>query len=368
MNKVKRYFANTVEEGLALARAEFGEEALLVESRRTQPEDRRFGAYEVVVAAPPGEAEAAPAPPAASAGGADLAREITELRVELERMAGLLSHLAANALGARQAALAPVAAELAEAGVAPDLIQHVLRRIALPAPAEPSSSEALRAEAARELSRMFRCEARTGKPGAGRRVAALVGPPGAGKTTTLVKLAMRYGIGERLAAGIITTDTYRIAAAEQLKSYAAILGSPCLVADHAGALANALEEFQRKDLVLIDTPGFSPGEWDLAAEWARSLLTFPFIDVHLVLNAAVRPADLERLAGQWNIFAPGALVFTHTDEAGGLGGAVSAAARSGLPVSYLCGGQAVPEDLEPATPEALLGFLRTPRAARRAAA
>lgn len=366
MNQTKSYFAPTVEEALAQARQEFGDEALLIESRRTGGEGRR-GGYEVLVAAPEGPVEEKPAEDAR--GSAALAGEITALRRELERMAGLLGHLARNTVGLRQAELAPLAAELARADLAPELIQRVMQRIAPAAAGGNGAPLPLLRQAAFEYLRdCIRCEPRIGKPGAGRRIMALAGPPGAGKTTTLVKLAMRFGIGERLSTAIITTDTYRIAAADQLRSYASILGLPCLVVEHAAGLANALDEFRKKDLVLIDTPGFSAADWDLAADWARYLLAQEHVDTQLVLSAATRAADAERLLGHWCAFAPQALIFTHLDETEATGGALTAAIASGLPVSFLGTGQSVPEDLEPASAEALLKFLAAPRAARGAAA
>jgi flagellar biosynthesis protein FlhF len=372
MIDTKSYFANTVEEGLALARKEFGEEALLIESKRTRPGERRLGAYEIVVGAPASPSEtaapASPAPREASPGHA-LSQEISGLRLELERMAGLLGHLTLNTMGLRQGELEPVVAELTRADLSPDLVQQVVHRTASAVAGQTQPPLALLRRAVSDQIRLgLRCEPRIGKPGAERRTVALVGPPGTGKTTTLVKLAMRFGVEQRKSTGIITTDTYRIAAAGQLKSYAAILGLPCLVVEHAGALANALDEFQRKDLVLIDTPGFSTGDWDLASDWGRCLMAHEQIDIQLVLNAAMRSTDIERMLANWCAFAPQGLIFTHLDETAATGGVLTAALRSSLPLSYFGTGQSVPEDLEPASPEILLAFLEKPLAARSAAA
>lgn len=372
MIETKSYFANTVEEGLALARKEFGEEALLLESKRTRPSERHLGAYEIVAGVPDTPRDNAPAAdPAArdAPPGHDLSEEIAGLRLELERMAGLLGHLTLNTMGLRQGELEPIVAELSRADLPPDLVQQVVHRTAaaMAGVTQPPLTRLQRA-VSEQLRLGLRCEPRIGKPGAQRRVVALAGPPGTGKTTTLVKLAMRFGVEQRQSTGIITTDTYRIAAAGQLKSYAAILGMPCLVVEHAAALANALDEFQRKDLVLIDTPGFSAGDWDLASEWGRYLMAHEHIDTQLVLSAAIRSADVERLLANWCVFAPQGLIFTHLDETAATGGVLTAALRSNLPLSYFGTGQSVPEDLEPASPERLLAFLEKPLAARSAAA
>src|SRR5438034_11387009 len=97
----------------------------------------------------------------------------------------------------------------------------------------------------------------------------LVGPPGVGKTTTLVKLAARYGLAANKRAQIISTDVYRIAAADQLRALAAILGIGCDVVETPLALAQALAEHQSKDLILIDTPGLARGEMQDGADLAR---------------------------------------------------------------------------------------------------
>ena len=95
-----------------------------------------------------------------------------------------------------------------------------------------------------------------------------MGPPGAGKTTTLVKLAVHYGLTSRRPVALLSTDTYRVAAAEQLRSYAAILGVAFQVVETVGALAQSLEEHRAKDLILIDTPGSRcRPTWTMARTW-----------------------------------------------------------------------------------------------------
>ncbi len=98
-------------------------------------------------------------------------------------------------------------------------------------------------------------------------MAALVGPSGSGKTTTLVKLAVQYGLAGRRPVLLLSVDTYRIAAATQLRSFAAILGVGIQVLETVGALAQAIEENRGKELILIDTPGFGPADMEPTADW-----------------------------------------------------------------------------------------------------
>ena len=187
---------------------------------------------------------------------------------------------------------------------------------------------------------------------------ALAGPPGAGKTSALVKLAIQYGLTEHKRVQILTADTYRIAAAEELRSYAAILGIGFQVMETAGALEQALHEFRQKDLILIDTPGLCRSEMEAAEDLAKVLAAHhPGIDTHLVLPASMRAADLRRVSEQYSIFHPRKLLFTRLDETETFGPILSRSIRLGIPVSFLSRGQRIPEDLEPATVDLVLDLV-----------
>jgi flagellar biosynthesis protein FlhF len=195
----------------------------------------------------------------------------------------------------------------------------------------------------------FEVDSALGRPDAPRGVLALVGPPGAGKTTTLVKLAARYGLASRKPSQIISADVYRIAAADQLRSLACLLGIGCDVVETPLALAQSLEEHRAKELVFIDTPGLARAEMEDGAELARLIGSHPEIDTHLVLPASMKPLEMARVIDRYQIFQPRKLLFTRIDETERYGALVSEAARRSLPVSFLATGQQIPDDLEPAT-------------------
>jgi len=181
-----------------------------------------------------------------------------------------------------------------------------------------------------------------------------------------VKLAVQHGIAANSNVQVFTTDTYRIAAAEELRSYAAILGIGCQVLETPRALAQAIEELNQKaelrqrNLILIDTPGLCRWEMEALDDLAKLLATRSDVDTHLVLPASMRAADLRRAAEQYSIFQPRKLLFTRMDETETFGSLLSRSIRMGKPISFFSRGQRIPEDIEPATGDLLLDLVLGP--------
>lgn len=345
--RLKSYFATDVKAALNQARRELGPEALLVNSRPAPPEARHLGECEVVVAlgVPEPVRHAAPSPSARA--GDETKDRMASLERKLERAAVAIARASLVAAGrsAPRGELAGIFAGLIASELDPELAEAIIERVREQTGAAASENPERRLES--ELARLFRVDPTLGT-GPSPRVVALVGPTASGKTTTLVKLAARYGLSPRRPAQIISLDSYRIAAAEQLRCYAAILGTGFQALESPAALARALEEHRNKDLVLIDTPGYGLREMDAAGELAAVLSSRDDIDVHLVLTASMKPADLTRVAECYERFRPSKLIFTRLDETATFGPMVSEAARSARPISFLASGQQIPEDLEPA--------------------
>ena len=177
-----------------------------------------------------------------------------------------------------------------------------------------------------------------------------IGPTGVGKTTTIAKLAARVVYRQRRRVELITLDTWRIAAAEQLKIYAEIIGVGCHVARSIEELDELISRMSRHAVILVDTAGRSPLDLSDCAEFCEYLRRRQDVRKFLVLPATTHPTDAEAALAQFTIYGADRLVMTKLDETARPGAAVSVAASAGLPLAYLCTGQRVPEDLERATP------------------
>ena len=184
------------------------------------------------------------------------------------------------------------------------------------------------------------------------RILALVGPTGAGKTTTAAKLALHpraFG-GARVA--LLTLDTYRVAALEQIQTYADIAGLPLEVVYEPAEVVGALGRLSGRDVVIVDTPGRSPRRTE-ADEWPALLRALGPDEVHLVLPAGVRGDVAAACAESFRGCRPTHLLLTKLDEVPGETGIAELAADLGLPARWVTDGQDVPADLRVASPRIL---------------
>ncbi|MCH2148681.1 MAG: flagellar biosynthesis protein FlhF [Phycisphaerales bacterium] len=182
---------------------------------------------------------------------------------------------------------------------------------------------------------------------------ALVGPTGVGKTTTVAKIAAAYRIRQNRTVGLITLDTYRIAAIEQLRTYADIIGVPMSVARHGDELAQALDDMKDLDVVLIDTAGRSQKDVDRIKDLADLLAIAKPHQTHLVLAGTASRSVLLNEAEEFSRVGIDRIVLTKLDEAVCFGMLVDVVHRIGADLSFLTTGQEVPDHIETARPARL---------------
>jgi flagellar biosynthesis protein FlhF len=342
---VKSYFASSVGEGMAQARTDLGPDALLLNTRESPPEARHLGDYEVVF----GVASGVRKPPPTTGGDAveDLRQRIEKVRELVTRMAkpswpsangtDLLEESLVNA-GVDLEMAREISESARQRASARTPLQMGRRRLAEPDPDTVFSA------ALEEISNRFEVAPKL------ERISTLVGPPGAGKTTTIVKLAVAHGLAVGRPVHLLSTDHYRIAAVEQMRTYAAILGVPFQSCETTVALAHAINAAPDNALVLVDTPGYSRAALEESGgDLAAFLSGRQDIDTHLVLTASTRPRDQRRIADSFQIFRPSKLLFTRLDETDAYGSMFCEAARRKLPLSFVAAGQLIPEDLAAAT-------------------
>jgi flagellar biosynthesis protein FlhF len=366
--KIKSYFASSVEQAIQEARQELGTDAMLITSRRSSPETRSLGAYEVVFGLQ-GTSNPAGARPRASV-PSDLSGELQQLRAQLQEIKSTLK-------GARgPEAPSSEAEELFEELVANDLGRNIAQETVSSAvrlreqlsrdqPAHPTT---LRAYAVELVSKKLRFvqpfQASPAQPASdAAKVVVFAGPAGAGKTTTLIKLAIRECLAQRQSVRILSVDPQRVAAHEKLRSFAAIIGVGFTAVNSIPEFLAAVSESRNKNIVLVDTPGYSPAELEGLKEIASCLERLPNKQVHLVLPASMKRADLARTIRDYAALQSDYLLFTKLDETESQGAILSAALEAGKPLSYFANGQNIPEDIEPAQARTLLASVFQPEVA-----
>jgi flagellar biosynthesis protein FlhF len=194
-------------------------------------------------------------------------------------------------------------------------------------------------------------------PGTPPDVYAFVGPTGVGKTTTLAKLAAKCVLAEKLNVGLISLDTFRVAAVDQLREYASLLGVEVAVAFSGEELARQITNFTSKDVVFIDTPGRGPYDQAGIDSIAACLKGVDNAAVVLVVPAGIRKEDARSIMTHYGALCPSALIVTKTDESSVCDGLTTLFETAGKPVVYVTDGQRVPEDIHAASPGLLASIV-----------
>ncbi|MFO7171541.1 MAG: flagellar biosynthesis protein FlhF [Bacillota bacterium] len=400
--QVKKYLARTLADAVAQVRAELGPDAIILQTQKVKV-GGIFGLFaqrmvEVTAAWDPGLRPRPAAPPAAetrpgtgrapgaspeSPGAGPAARgdggqpaapgetgtrawrlaapdgELADLVARMERMDGLLTQVLERLEAPPRSGLLPevqpVYTGLVQSGVEPDLATSICRRVQSRWRRSPETPVL---DLAEEV--LTQClgvpETIRVAPGE-RRVVALMGPTGVGKTTTLAKLAAFWALRRGVKVALLTADTYRIAAVEQLRTYCEIMGLPLEVVERPEEVPRALDRHRDADLILVDTAGRSHRNREQMEELAAYLDALRPDERYLVLSLTASTRDARAVVDSYRPIGFHKLLFTKLDEATAPGVLLNTLVHAGRPLSYITTGQNVPDDIEVASPERLSRIL-----------
>jgi len=396
--RIKSYFVKSTGEALAQARAELGEDALLLSTRKVDSPLGSSANYEVVFGCPSAidepdtaDAPAAPAakavasaqrePERASAEAAVVApvalksvagrprmtskapaADLEQLRSQMDEIHGLLLSAGRPRVTARGLPFLDTAfARLTKAGFSVSLAGSIVDGVAAAlASGEPEASETelagpsfRRYEQDRltellrtEMNKRIKIDSQLGVKGSGCAVVAMVGPTGAGKTSTLMKIAAFQAARNR-PVRLLSLDHSGLGSRMQLQFFARKTGVAFTAVETPEALPQLIEEERSKSIVLIDTPGHQP---DAEREKLGAILArCSGVDVHLVLPGYMSSGACREAVRKYGIFWPAKLAVTKLDETTSFGTLVSEAARAGLSLSLVADGVSIPDSLHSAS-------------------
>lgn len=190
-----------------------------------------------------------------------------------------------------------------------------------------------------------------------RKTMFFIGPTGVGKTTTIAKLAAYYTLTEGKTVGLVSADTYRIAAVEQLKVYSDILNLPLEVIYKSNEIHFAMEKLKSQDLIMIDTAGRSHRNKEQVMELRELLNEIKEKDVYLVMSCTSKNNDIKEIIKTYSFLKEYNIIFTKVDEATAFGTILNTAKETQQPISYITTGQSVPDDIEKISTEKILDLL-----------
>jgi flagellar biosynthesis protein FlhF len=362
--KIKRYLDNDTRSAMARVRQELGPDAVIVSNRKVGGQVELVAALdldEVQLVAAAASSEAAPvAAPAAPGYGETLAfpgggqgATLVELQRELESLRSMIEGRLSNMSWRESAGAPPVkstlVARLHKLGLSRSLSGLIADMLPEQGDIEENWARALGLIAQR--IGVSDADAIIDRGG----IVCLVGATGVGKTTTLAKIAARFVQRHgREGLALITTDCYRIGAQEQLQTLADHLDVPAIAATDARSLKRALSRLKSKQLVLIDTAGLSQKDALMLKQFRMINSVGYDIQSHVVLPASAQLQTLQETVQVFGTQALSGAIITKVDETAAIGTVLDVVIEQGLRVSYVCDGQKIPRDMQPARAADLL--------------
>lgn len=242
-------------------------------------------------------------------------------------------------------------------GITAEVQSEIMAKLMLVLEQHPNTSEdKIKALAKREIIKLVNVH----KKRPNRRKADIIcfiGPTGVGKTTTIAKIAADYLLSEDKKVGLITSDTYRIAAVEQLKTYAGILNIPIRVVESSVDLSAAIDDLNDCDIILMDTAGRNYQQKQYIDDLKQMLPDKKEIQINLVLSLTAKYEDMKKIIDNFQTIVMDQLILTKKDETSSSGAILNLIYHYSIPIRYIANGQNVPDDILTVTPELIANFV-----------
>ncbi len=351
--KIKKIQAATVKEAMRQIRREFGDDAVILNTRNIdatqaeQPDARvevTAGVYQEVVPESNGSKQAvqpsSDALPVPEKEGAQMHETILQMQQTIDRLTVDIQYPDAQKLPLpyREWYLYLAQQEI-DSYLTKSIIRDVLDELG-----ENTTRESIQEKIEREIEDIF-LESPAPLTEERQRIITMVGPTGVGKTTTIAKLATQKSLEEGRSVALVTADTYRVAATDQIRMFANLLEVPIEVVYTPDEMAKAISRFDDYDYIFIDTTGRSQNDKANIQQIQEMLESADPDEMHLVMSATTSPATLRAVANRFSLLPVTDLLISKIDEAEAVGSVLSMLQQYSWPVSYFTNGQNVPEDI-----------------------
>lgn len=341
---IKRYLVDNMNEAMVKIRYELGSDAVIVSQRKIR--QKGFLGFfkpkkiEVTAAA---DDRSKKKNVTVTEKSEDIQKEINEIK---EMMSAILNQ---KDQGMKREGKNKTKQRLIENDVPNEIIEEIYKKIKQNNTDKRLSQKAIEKEIISAIDDMIKIDNNRDC-----RLQVLIGPTGVGKTTTIAKLASMYSLYQNKKVGLITIDTYRIGAVEQLKTYAEILSIPFRVSMSIKDISKQIEELKDCDVILIDTTGRNSKNMMQISETRKYVETINADKVHLVLSMTTKQSDIKKIIENYKVVNYNSLILTKVDETDAYGSILSSCYYGDVPISFITTGQGVPEDIEEANKEKLL--------------
>ena len=362
--RIKKVIANSYGEALSRVKSELGDSALILSTRsikfnKDRDAERCSSLVEITAALDDDSHRETVAAEVGEVGRKEWMPEARgeELRELRSMIASLLTRTdKAKSMGLSEAQL-PVYEKLIGRGVNDRVAARMFETIHSREQREEGTSFMGESDMATIMKGAVKCEGpiqlESGRP----KVVALVGPTGAGKTTTIAKLAARFALHQSKKVAMVSLDTYRMGAWEQLQAYGELMQVPVSLAADRGEFARVMQEYRDMDVVLVDTMGKSHRDPDYCRQLQRVFEAVPQVETHLVQSATSQESVMSECFKQFGPLGIDRVLFTKLDEAVHFGMLFNCSVRYRIPFSYFTTGQSVPEDIEVAAGDKVIRLI-----------